>query len=198
MSFKTTYKYLTNNWSTNLGVYPANFSLSISLLCQMGSNALLMSQNTALTSTLTLAFFSNDQASTAVWRIIQPLLYRRRNITDITWFNIVKSLFWFLMWNIGSYYPSESDICPRSKARANIALRRSIWSYVLRQESKQLIKFLYLPVYRVVCHGERDWEGSHMIFERWKRETTGEPLLDMTRVWKKNCNGAIKAYNLQI
>ena len=30
------------------------------------------------------------------------------------------------------------------------------------------------------------------IFERRKKENTGEPLLDMTRVWKINCNGAKK------
>ena len=39
------------------------------------------------------------------------------------------------------------------------------------------------------------------IFERWKKENTGEPLLDMTRVWKRNCNGVKKKKknkNLQI
>ena len=30
------------------------------------------------------------------------------------------------------------------------------------------------------------------IFERWKKENTGEPLLDMTLVWKRNCNGVKK------
>ena len=41
------------------------------------------------------------------------------------------------------------------------------------------------------------------IFERWKKENTGEPLLDMTPVWKRNCNGVkkkkkrIKIYRLK-
>ena len=31
-----------------------------------------------------------------------------------------------------------------------------------------------------------------MMFERWKKETTAETLLDMTQVWKRNCNGVKK------
>ena len=31
-----------------------------------------------------------------------------------------------------------------------------------------------------------------MIFEGWKKENNGETLLDMTRVWKWNCNGVKK------